>query len=73
MGAPPAKHDMLDGVADRARMRYKVRAAISQWDILRLYPSARPDTVSAEFHHEYQEDSDLEQEFKDDGDALGAE
>ena len=71
--APPAMHDMLDGVADRARMRYKVRAAISQWDILRLYPSARPDTVSAEFHHEYQEDPDLEQELKDDGDAPGAE
>lgn len=71
--APPAMHDMLDGVADRARMRYKVRAAISQWDILRLYPSARPDTVSAEFHHEYQEDPDLEQEFKDDRDGPNAE
>ena len=67
--APPAMHEMLGGVADRARMRYKVRAAISQWDILRLYPSARPDTVSDEFHHDYREDPDLEQGSRDDSDA----
>ena len=64
--APPLDvADLIGGVADRARMRYKVRAAISQWDILRLYPAALPDTVSAEFHHEYQEDPDLERESSD--------
>ena len=59
------------GGADyQARMRYKVRAAINEWDLLRLYPGYRPETEGEEFRHSYEENIDLERESKDDaGDA----
>ena len=57
------------GAGTQARMRYKVRAAINEWDLLRLYPGSAPDTVVDEFHATYEEDADLERKS---GDAAGA-
>ena len=58
------------GAGYQTRMRYKVRAAINQWDLLRLYPNARPETQYHEFRHTYEENRDLERESKDeDGDT----
>ena len=58
------------GAGYQNRMRYKVRAAINQWDLLRLYPDARPETHFQEFRHTYEENRDLERESKDeDGDT----
>ena len=58
------------GAGYQNRMRYKVRAAINQWDLLRLYPNARPETQFHEFRHTYEENRDLERESKDeDGDT----
>ena len=48
------------------RMRYKVRSAINEWDLLRLYPNALPDIEETEFRHGYEENVDLEQEARDD-------
>ena len=50
----------------QARMRYKVRASINEWDLLRFYPESRPDIVSGEYHPAYEENADLEREPKDD-------
>ena len=44
----------------RQRMRYQIRSAINEWDLLRLYPDSRPETVEREFRHRYVENSDLE-------------
>ena len=49
------------------RMRYKVRAAINQWDLLRLYPDSRPETEGQEFRHTYEENADLERMSKEQG------
>ena len=56
------------GAGYRNRMRYKVRASINQWDLLRLYPDSRPETEGDEYRHTYEEDADLERESKDDAD-----
>ena len=53
-------------VGYRQRMRYKVRSAINEWDLLRLYPDSRPETEGREFTHQYVEISDLETQSKDD-------
>ena len=57
------------GAGIQVRMRYKVRAAINEWDLLRLYPGSAPDTVVDEFRTTYEEDVDLERKS---GDAAGA-
>lgn len=44
------------------RMRYRIRAAINEWDLLRLYPDSRPETYGDEFRHTYEEDANSEQE-----------
>ena len=49
------------------RMRYKVRASINQWDLLRLYPDSRPETEETEFRFRYDETPELERDVKDDG------
>lgn len=59
------------GAGVRARMRYKVRAAINEWDLLRIYPGAAPDTVVDEFRATYEEDADLERKSGDVADAPG--
>ena len=52
------------------RMRYRIRSAINEWDLLRLYPDSKPETEEREFRHQYLEDSDLE--AGSDGDDAGA-
>ncbi len=61
------------GVGYQGRMRYKVRAAINEWDLLRLYPKARPETGGTEFKPKYEESPELEQETQDEGDEGGDE
>ena len=61
------------GVSYQGRMRYKVRAAINEWDLLRLYPNARPETEGTEFVPQYEESPELEQETQDEGDEGGDE
>ena len=53
------------GTQDQARMRFKVRSAIHQWDLRRHYPNLAPDIEGREYHHSYAEDHDLETESKD--------
>ena len=59
------------GAGYQGRMRYKVRAAINEWDLLRLYPNARPETEGTEFVPQYEESPELEQETQDEGDEGG--
>ncbi len=54
------------GAGYQNRMRYKVRSAINEWDLLRLYPDSQPETEETEFHFGYEENTDLEKEAKDD-------
>ncbi len=56
------------GAGYQNRMRYKVRASINQWDLLRHYPDYVPETEGDEFRHTYVENVDLEKESKDDAD-----
>ena len=42
------------------RMRQYVRAWINEWDLVRLDPEFRPQTVAVEVVSDYREDSDLE-------------
>ena len=67
----PRLETSVRGVGIQARMRYKVRAAINQWDLLRIYPGSRPETVGGEFHHAYEENADLERESGDDAEDAG--
>ena len=55
-------------IGDQGRMRYTVRAAINEWDLLRLYPDYRPETVVTPFQPTYEEIRELEKETKDGGD-----
>ena len=48
------------GAGFQGRMRYKVRMAINQWDLMRLVPGARPSTEVEEFTPDYAENVDLE-------------
>ena len=52
----------IGGATFQRRMRSQVRRAINEWDLIRLYPDARPDTEDTDFHHTYTEDLTLEQE-----------
>ncbi len=54
----------------QARMRYKVRASINTWDLLRFYPESRPDIVGGEYRPAYEEDADLERESRDDAEGF---
>ena len=54
------------GAGYQNRMRYKVRSAINEWDLLRLYPDSQPETEETEFQFGYEENTDLEKEAKDD-------
>lgn len=53
------------GAGFQGRMRYKVRMAINQWDLMRLVPGARPSTEVDEFTPDYAENVDLESEPED--------
>lgn len=56
----PLLPERARGAGYQQRMRYNVRAAINEWDLLRLYPDAQPETESDEFRYEYEENQDLE-------------
>ncbi len=45
----PQREAKAGGAAYKGTMRYKVRDAINKWDLLRLYPNARPETEGTEF------------------------
>ncbi len=62
----PLLEGKAGGAAEQGRMRYKVRAAINEWDLLRINPDSQPQTVSDEFSYAYEENAALEQESKDD-------
>ena len=47
------------------QMRYKVRAAINEWDLLRLFPDSSPATEINPFRFGYKEDTDLEKASKE--------
>ena len=67
----PSLPERARGAGHQQRMRYNVRAAINEWDLLRLYPDAQPDTQSEEFRPGYEENPDL-QRRPDDADGDGA-
>ena len=48
------------GAGIYGRMRYQVRRAINEWDLLRLRPDSRPETEFEEFTPSYEENRDLE-------------
>ncbi len=62
--APPLETKAA-AVGYQQRMRYRIRSAINEWDLLRLYPDSRPETEGREFTHQYVEISDLETRSKD--------
>ena len=64
----PQLEGKAGGAGHLGRMRYKVRSSINEWDLLRLYPDSRPETVSDDYRHTYEENAALEQESKDDDD-----
>ncbi len=55
-----------ESAGHRNQIRYKVRAAINEWDLLRLRPGYRPDIETEEFRHSYEEDAQLERPAADD-------
>ena len=65
----PLLRERARGAGYQQRMRYNVRAAINEWDLLRLYPNAQPETESDEFRYRYEENPDLGRESGDDADA----
>ena len=56
----------IGGAGHQNRMRYKVRSAINEWDLLRLCPGSQPDIEETGYQNVYEENSDLEKEAKDD-------
>ena len=64
----PALQGETGGPEQLNRMRYKVRAAINEWDLLRFYPGSKPQLEEDEFSHDYEDNVDLERESKDDAD-----
>ena len=64
--APTLSSD-VGGDSHRHRMRYRVRAAINEWDLRRLYPGATPQIEGEEYHPPYTEDKDLERGSEDEG------
>ncbi|MDE0431291.1 MAG: DUF2791 family P-loop domain-containing protein [Caldilineaceae bacterium] len=57
--APPIE-ERAGGASIYGRMRYQVRRAINEWDLLRLRPDSSPDTEFQEFTPSYEENRDLE-------------
>ena len=56
----PAIDAKAGGAGIYGRMRYQVRRAINEWDLLRLRPDSRPETEVHEFTTSYEENRDLE-------------
>ena len=64
----PRVESTAGGAGHRGRMRYKVRAAINEWDLMRLYPNARPETEGVDYRPGYQEDPELVREAENEAD-----
>ena len=64
----PQVESMTGGAGHRSRMRYKVRAAINEWDLMRLYPNSRPETEGIDYRLGYHEDPELTQERENETD-----
>ncbi len=62
----PALPTRERGAGYQNRMRYRIRAAVNEWDLRRLYPDYSPETEMQEYHSTYEENLDLERESKDD-------
>lgn len=62
----PALQGDTGGAGFQNRMRYKVRASINEWDLLRFYPGSRLEIERDEFHHTYEVNADLERSSGDD-------
>ena len=54
------------GAGYQGRMRYKIRASINEWDLLRLFPDSQPETEETEFQYSYDEIPELEKDAEDD-------
>ena len=63
---PPALESKIGGAGFQARIRYKVRSAINEWDLRRLRPNYRPDIEISESAPNYEEDTNLESASADD-------
>ncbi len=63
---PPPQEFTAGGAGFLGRMRYKVRAAINEWDLTRLHGAYVPETEAEDFATSYAEDADLER--RDGGD-----
>ena len=63
--APPVAA-AVGGAGYQKRMRYRVRGAITTWDLQRLRPDSSPDMETEEYQPTYQEDHDLEVESQED-------
>lgn len=61
----PEHHPVAGSVSAQNRMRYKVRAAINEWDLKRLFPDWRPEIESEVHHVRYDEQSDVGAEAGD--------
>ena len=68
----PHLETKVGGGGYQNHMRYKVRAAINEWDLRRLYPYSRPQIVGEEYHPTYEEHIELEQEPRDGPDSGAA-
>ena len=65
--APPPSSNVLErNVGYQELMRYKIRATINEWDLLRLFPGSHPETEATEFRHSYDEVRELEEEVSED-------
>ena len=64
--AAPAAAAAVGGADYQKRIRYKVRVAITTWDLQRLRPDTTPDMETEEYHPTYHEDRDLEVESPED-------
>lgn len=63
---PPPSQTVAGGAGFMGRMRYKVRAAINEWDLQRLQVADVPDTEFVSFDSSYDEDAALEQSTESD-------
>ncbi len=57
---PPPSQTTAGGAGFTGRMRYKVRAAINEWDLRRLQVADLPDTEFVAFDNTYDEDTIVE-------------
>ena len=68
---PPPINMTRSGAGYQNRMRYKIRAAVNEWDLKRLYPNAQPETEGQEFSPSFEEQTELEQESQDEPSLAG--